>query len=716
MKEQYIKEIATRVELTIKYVKVILGLFEEKATVPFIARYRKEITGDPGEVKIKDILDLSIFFKDLEKRKETIREQIIKLDKFTPSIEKKLNSIMDKNILEDFYLPYKPKKRNKATEAKELGLEKIAFKVLNQERFRNKDLEIYFNDKELKTIEDVEKYISYIIIEELSLNSELITNLKSLYLKHGLILSKLKRGKREEDAQKFKDYINFSEPIKSMPSHRYLAINRAEREGLFSISIDIDDEFILMNLKRFLKKRDGVYSSLLSYSLSEAYKKLHSKMVTFYKNFLKERSDLEAIEVFKKNLSDLLLAPPLLGHNILGVDPGYRTGSKVVVINKQGEYQEYSQIFPTMPNRSDEAKRVIRNFIKRYDITAIALGNGTASRENAIFLKDIIKDDKNIIFSVVNEAGASIYSASDEARREFPDLDLTVRGAISIARRLADPLSELVKIESKSIGVGQYQHDVNQTKLSNSLDFTVSSIVNRIGVDLNSTSASLLSYVSGLSYKIGENIVNYRDQLPNGFKTRAELKKVKGIGAKSFQQSIGFLVIRDGKNYLDSTRVHPESYDVAKSILKKLNMNINDFFKLSQEEREEKLKIISITEVATEMNSDKFTVKDILDELSIPMRDPREKFEYATFSDDIKDIKDLYEGLILEGVVNNITNFGAFIDIGIHESGLVHISEIANRFVKDPHTVLSLGEVVKVKVLSIDFNRKRIALSIKQVE
>lgn len=717
MNNIYFLKISKDLSIEINRVKEVHKLiFEEDATVPFIARYRKERTRGLDDLEVKAIWDKINYFKELISRKATVLDTIKSQNKLTNDLESKINNTFDKSELEDLYLPYKPKKRNKATVARKLGLEEISSKILLQKNL-NLDSEIkkFINNDQLKTYEDVERNIIYIISDEISSNTKVISSLKNYYLLNAFIETKLKRGKSEEEASKYKDYFSLKELVKKVPSHRFLAINRADSEGYISFKFTIDDDISKSKIKKIIIDPNKRISNILKKSIDYCFKEqIHSQISSFLKKYLKEKSDLEAIGIFKNNLSDILLSPPLLNKTIMGVDPGFRTGAKVVVIDKQGNFKEYKNIFAVEPfKKTDEAEYILLNLINKYNVEAIAIGNGTASRETSKFVKSILKN-KDIIVSIVNEAGASIYSASENARKEFPELDVTVRGAISIARRLADPLSELVKIESKSIGVGQYQHDVNQKLLNESLNFVVSSIVNKIGVNINNASSNLLSFASGLSIKNAENIIKYRDENKN-FSSREEIKKVKGIGKKIYLQAAGFLMIENSKNPLDSTRVHPESYKLAIKIIEETKQNLNTFFKLKQNEKKDLLKALNIDEFIIKNSTDNYTINDIIDELITPLRDPRESFQYAKFDDNIKNIEDLNEGMILEGVVNNLTKFGAFIDIGLHESGLVHISEVANEFITDINKILKLGQIVKVKVISIDIKRHRISLSIKQV-
>ena len=717
MNDLYLNKISNDLKITPNQVKEVYNLiFNEDATVPFIARYRKERTGNLDDLTIKNILDKINYFNELDKRKQTITETIKKQGKLTGEVERKIKFSLDKNELEDLYLPYKPQKKTKAAVAKSFGLELLAENIFKQKNI-NINLEInkfIGKNEHLKTYEDVENNIIYIISEYIYTNSDLILNLKEYYLKNAVLETKLKRGKKESDAIKYKDYLSLKEKVSKIPSHRFLAVERAEKEGFISVKFAVDEEKIKEKIKRKLFY-DGRISNLLQRSVDYSFKEhIHKSISSFLKKNLKEKSDIEAVEIFKKNLADLLLAPPLPDKVIMGIDPGFRTGAKVVVIDKEGNFKEYSNIFAVEPfNKKDEAKKTINRLIEKYSVDAIAIGNGTASRETLKFVKSSV-ENKKIIIVTVNEAGASVYSASKEARDEFPDLDVTVRGAISIARRLADPLSELVKIDPKSIGVGQYQHDVNQKLLSDSLDFTVSSIVNKIGVNLNNSSKRLLSYVSGISSKAAENILEYR-KVNGSFKSRDELKKVKGIGPKIYKQAIGFLIVENNDNFLDKTRVHPESYGIAIKLIKTTGLGVDEFVNLKADEKSRLLSALDIKKFVNENNTDEYTVNDIIDELIVPLRDPRKNFEYAKFSDNIKSIEDLKTGMVLEGVVNNITKFGAFVDIGLHESGLIHISEISNEYISDINKVLKNGQVVKVKVIDVDMNRKRISLSLKQV-
>ncbi len=718
MKDLYLNSIAKQLNLTKGIVNNVVELYYEGATIPFIARYRKEQTQQQNEEVIKQIFEKIEYFDTLEDRKETIISTIEKLDKLTDALKEKIEKCIDKTELEDLYIPFKPKKQTKATIAKSYGLEEISNKILNQENVDiDKELSKFINKDTLLTLDDVKLNVVYIIAEKIAENSEVLAKVRDFYYKNGFVQSKLKRGQKEEEAIKYKDYFDTKEECSKIPSHRFLAINRGDDEGFLSLSIVVNEEAIVQKI--FLDivdlKTKQATKDFIKYAIDYCVKNnLHNSISTFTKNKLKDEADLKAIDIFKKNATQILLAPPVLNKNILGVDPGYRTGCKLAVIDQNGKFICSDVMYPVEPhNKTKESEEKVLNLINKYNIKGVAIGNGTASKETTSFIKKV-KENNKLDFEVIitSESGASIYSASEIAQNEFPDLDLTIRSAISIARRVLDPLSELVKIDPKSIGVGEYQYDVNQKMLNEALTFTVSSIVNKVGVNLNVASHKLLSYVSGLNEKTAKNIVSFREK--NGkYKTREDLLKVNGVGEKTFEQSAGFLIINDGTDYFDSTRIHPESYETARIIFDKMNIKTEEFFKKDEKEKDAFLKKVNKKEIEKLSDKGFFTIEDMFEELLKPSRDPRMVFAYANFSPLINDFDDLREEMILEGVVTNITNFGAFIDIGLHESGLVHISEISKRRINSVHEVLNINDIVRVKVKKVDKVRKRIELSIK---
>lgn len=712
MEQQYLKGIATNLQAPLTSVSAVEKLITEGATIPFIARYRKEVTGNLDEVIIEQIAIQIETTKKLIDRKETILQQIDSLGKLTPQLQKTIEQLLDKDKLEDLYLPYKPKRKNKASTARELGMEPMAQKILNQEAV----VVDFKNIKSDLTQDQLKEHLMALIAEMISEQPELMEQIRTHYTKRGRIESKKRRGCSDELAEKWENYLKFGQSVTDLPSYRTLALLRGEDQKALSLSVDIEESGVDRIIRQTSFNKRKPFSAILNDSIAYTMKHaLHPKMESFLKKQIKERADLQAIELFRTNLKQLLLQPPLGEMVVMGIDPGYRTGCKLVVVGDQGKLLANDVIFPVPPFKKEEqARSTVHRLIKKHGVKAVAIGNGTAGRETLAFFNDIKRDIPELIAILVNEAGASIYSASEVARNEFPDYDITVRGAVSIARRLQDPLSELVKIDPKSLGIGEYQHDVNQKQLKEGLDFTVSSIVNRVGVDLNRASIQLLANIAGLSPKLAQKIVTHRDTLTKGFKRRKELLKVPGIGAKTYQQAIGFLKVNNNTAPLDGTRVHPESYPIAERIIKASGETIPAFFNLSPKERQRILKEIDLTPFKQEAGS--YTLNDMIDELIAPSRDPREQFENISFAEGINTIEDLHEGMILNGVVNNITGFGAFIDIGIKESGLVHISQLANRFIKDVSDVVTLNQFVKVKVIGINMARKQVQLSMKAVE
>jgi uncharacterized protein len=692
-----------------------LALFDEGATVPFIARYRKERTGSLDEIQIRDLLHKYQYYKELDERRAAIVESITSQGKMTPELEKKINVTLSKTELEDLYLPYKPKRTTRASKAREAGLEPLSRALVDcvdgtvdlislATPFLNPEKEIDSAKKALQGACDI-------LAEELSDNADNRKWMRELAFQDGVLISEVKK-EFENQKTKFEMYYNFKEKVSLIPSHRLLAILRGEREKVLRLTLEIPESSALNHLSSMLiKNPKSATAEILQLTVKDCLERLLLPATeTEVRKDTRDRSDLEAIKVFSENLEALLLSAPAGRKAILGVDPGFRTGCKIAVVDDTGKFIENTTIYPHEPQKQiEDAQEKVVKYILKYDIRLIAIGNGTASRETDDFIKSVLKDlpaEKRPLSVVVSEAGASVYSASDVAIKEFPDLDLTVRGAISIARRLQDPLSELVKIDPKSIGVGQYQHDVNQTKLKESLDETVESCVNRVGVDVNLASEELLKYVSGLNRLIASNIVSYRNE--NGaFSSRVSLMKVPGFGEKKFQLSAGFLRIPGGKNPLDNSAVHPERYKLVEQMASAMNTTVNE--------------LIGNTALIRTIDKKKFitddvglpTIEDILSELEKPGRDPRAEFRYAHFNEAVTEIADLKEGMLLEGTVTNVTNFGAFVDIGVHQDGLVHISELADTFVTDPKKIVKVGQVVKVKVMTVDSALKRISLSMK---
>lgn len=685
-----------------------IGLLNEGATIPFISRYRKEVTGGLDEVQIGAIKDQLDKLTELSKRKETILATIEEQGKLTPELRKRIEESWDSTEIEDLYLPYKPKRVTKAEIARRKGLEPLA-KIVMMQNENNLSARIKsFIKGEVKNAEEALQGARDIIAEWINENESARNTVRNSFAHTAMITSKVIKGKEEEGA-KYRDYFDFSEPLSRASSHRLLALRRGEAEGILRVSISPDAESCLDRLNRRFVKGRGEVSEQVATAVDDSFKRLLKPSIeTEFSNQSKAKADEEAIRVFAENLRQLLLAPPLGQKRVLGVDPGYRTGCKLVCLDAQGNLLHNEAIFPHPPqNEKGKAAAKVAQLVATYAIDAIAIGNGTASRETEQFITNIRYDRKVQVF-VVSENGASIYSASKIAREEFPEYDVTVRGAVSIGRRLMDPLAELVKIDPKSIGVGQYQHDVEQNALKKSLDQTVESCVNLVGVNVNTASKHLLTYISGLGPTLAQNIVNYRAE-HGPFTSRKELMKVPRMGEKAFEQSAGFLRIPDGKNPLDNSAVHPESYPIVERMAKDLKCSVADL--ITDKALKKKLKL-------TDYLTDKVgmpTLLDIMEELDKPGRDPRQTIQVFAFDPMVKTIEDLKEGQVLPGIVTNITNFGCFVDVGIKENGLVHISELADRFVSDPTQVVSIHQHVKVKVLSVDLSRKRVQLSMKGI-
>ncbi len=708
MTEKHIHIIANELNISKIQVKNTLNLLLDGATIPFISRYRQEATGQLDEIQVGNIKTAYEKLVEIDKRRDAIIAAIEKTDNMTDKLRTQLEEAQTLSQLEDLYLPYKPKRKTRATKAKENGLGGLADIILSGKRL---DIELeaekFLNDK-VDNIEDALQGARDIIAEQISESSKARNIVRQLFDRQAIITSKSvkKKDNDNEEANKYADYFEFEEIMRKSPSHRILAMFRGEKDGFLKLNIAPDKEEAVFRLQQKCIKINTDGRQQVEMAIADSYKRLLKPSIeTEFRKMIKEKADDEAITVFANNLRQLLLASPLGQKRVLAIDPGYRTGCKVVCLNEQGNLLHNATIYPHKPQqkRKEAASKIIQ-LVNAYKIEAISIGNGTAGRETESFIKDVLKYNSDIQVFVVNEAGASIYSASAIAREEFPDYDITVRGAVSIGRRLMDPLSELVKIEPKSIGVGQYQHDVDQNKLSASLDMVVESCVNSVGVDLNTASKELLTYVSGLGAQLAQNIVDYRSE--NGaFTSRKQLKKVKRMGAKSFEQSAGFLRIANAKNPLDNSAVHPESYHIVEKIAKDLGKSVNDI--MYDKELKNKINLKDYTTDKIGMP----TLLNIISELEKPGRDPRTKIKVFEFDPNIKTIEDVQSGMILPGIVSNITNFGAFVDIGVKQSGLVHISNLSDQFVSNPADIVKLNQQVEVKVLDVDIQRNRIQLS-----
>ena len=710
--EQFIKMIAAAMKLQEHRVENTLKLLQGGATIPFISRYRKEATGGMDEVQISEINDRYEKLCELAKRKETIISTIEEQGKMTAELRNRIDNCWDSTELEDIYLPFKPKRKTRAEAARQKGLEPLAIILMMQRENNLMTKAAQFVKGDVKDEEDALKGARDIIAEQVNEDERARNQIRNIFTRQAIITAKVVKGKEnDEDAAKYRDYFDFSEPLKRCTSHRLLAIRRGEAEGILKVTISPEEEDECTDrLERQFVRGNGECSSQVAEAVRDAYKRLLKPAIeTEFSALSKEKADEEAIRVFAENLRQLLLAPPLGQKRVMGIDPGFRTGCKVVCLDAQGTLLHNEAIYPHPP-KSEEAlaARKIVKLVEQYKIEAIAIGNGTASRETERFVTSQ-RYDREVQVFVVSEDGASIYSASKTAREEFPDYDVTVRGAVSIGRRLMDPLAELVKIDAKSIGVGQYQHDVDQTKLKESLDRTVESCVNLVGVNLNTASKHLLTYVSGLGPSLAQNIVDYR--AANGpFASRKELLKVPRMGAKAFEQCAGFLRIPGANNPLDNSAVHPESYAIVEKMAKDMKCTVAD--------------LIKDKELRSKINIEKYvtdtvglpTLNDIMKELDKPGRDPRQQIQVFEFDKDVKTLDDLREGMELPGIVTNITNFGCFVDIGIKENGLVHISQLADKFVSDPTTVVSIHQHVRVRVLGIDHERKRVQLTMKGIK
>ncbi len=708
--------IAQELGLRLNQVTNTIDLLDNDNTVPFIARYRKEVTGSLDEDFIRNIWDRIKYLRNLEERKQTVLKSIEEQGKLTPELEEKIRAAAKLQEVEDLYLPYKPKRRTRATIAKEKGLEPLAEKILKQETETGiiEEIAAQFIDaeKEVNSAEDALAGARDIVAEVVSENADIRKIIRELTIEKGIFTSE---ARDPENVAEYEVYKEFSEAVKSIPEYRILALNRGERENFLRVELEVPEREMIQNIeKEYVTNPKSIFTDELKAAISDSYARLIAPAIEReVRSVMTEKSDDHAIAVFVRNLKALLLTPPLRGKMILGIDPGYRTGCKIAAIDTTGKYLEGTTIYPHPPQKKwEEAKQKVKEFITKYQVDIVAIGNGTASRETEKMAAELIGElDREVYYTIVNEAGASVYSASPVAKKEFPELEASMRGNISIARRLMDPLSELVKIDPKSIGVGLYQHDVNQSKLAEALDNVVESAVNLVGVDLNTASASLLKYVAGINSRVAESIVKYREE--NGkFVRRDELLKVKGLGDNAFVQAAGFLRLPESETFFDRTAVHPESYEATEKMLNELDLDVNAVKSDGQLVRL-KLKSSkkSLDELAETCGCGKITLTDIIDCLEKPNRDPREEMPRPILRSDVLSMEDLAEGMALKGTVRNVVDFGAFVDIGVKQDGLVHLSRMAKKFVKNPLDIVSVGDVVEVKVVSIDKERGRIGLS-----
>lgn len=705
--------IANELSVKLWQVDVAIKLIDEGNTIPFIARYRKPVTGELNDEQLRTLDERLKYLRNLEEKKKTVVDSITEQGKMTDEIMSKIAMAETIVAVDDIYRPFRPKRKTRATEAKAKGLEPLADIFLKQEKNKDPEEEAKAFVNEEKGVANVAEAIQGakdIIAEMVSDNDEFRKAIRNIVVKHGLIVS---NTKNPEEKTPYENYYDYSEGVNKIPGHRILAINRGEKEKVLNVKIEMPEENIIASLDKVIIKGESQFKPLLKEAIEDGFKRLIKPAIEReIRSQLTEKAEDGAITVFGQNLKQLLMQPPIAGRNVLGWDPAFRTGCKLAVVDNTGKVLYTTVIFPTAPqNKVAESKKIVLDIIKKYNVSLISLGNGTASRESEAVIVDIIKEcPTKVEYIIVNEAGASVYSASKLATEEFPNFDVGQRSATSMARRLQDPLAELVKIEPKAIGVGQYQHDMNQKKLDEALSNIVEDCVNNVGVDLNTASAPLLEYVSGISKTIAKNIVEYREE--NGqFQSRKDLLSVAKLGPKAFEQCAGFMRIREGKEPLDYTSVHPESYSSAKKLLKKYGFSTKDILGGNIHLTDE---IKDVKEVAEEIGTDPITLRDMIKELEKPGRDPREEMPKPILKSDVLDFDDLKEGMELKGTVRNVIDFGAFVDIGVHQDGLVHISEMSNKFIKHPLDVVSVGDVVDVRVLSVDKERKRIQLSMKK--
>ena len=692
-----------------------IKLIDEGNTIPFIARYRKEATGELSDEILRNFYDRLCYLRSIEEKKADVIRLIDEQGLLTPEIEEAVNNAKTITEIDDIYRPFRPKRRTRATIAKEKGLEPLSQILLAQDGINPQTAALDFIDAEkgVETVEDALAGAMDIIAEQISDNADFRKELREKTYKTGTIITK---AAKEEDSV-YSMYYDFSEPVAKIANHRILAINRGEKEDFLGVKLEVDEDTMTQYLKNEMVTKKSPAASYIEASCDDAYKRLIAPSIeTEVRNILTDRAGEAAIVVFSKNLNGLLLQPPIKNKTVLGLDPGYRTGCKVAVVDETGKVLDTSVVYCTLENHDKEkAKKILKNFIEKYDVDLISIGNGTASKETEMLVADLIKDlSKKVYYMITNEAGASVYSASKLATEEFPEFDVSLRSAVSIARRLQDPLAELVKIDPKAIGVGQYQHDMNQKRLGEALTGVVEDCVNNVGVDLNTASPSLLSYISGINMAVAKNIALYREE--NGkFKNRKELLKVSKLGNKAFEQCAGFLRISDGDNILDNTSVHPESYKATLNLIKILGYELDDVANSNISDIKERLSSKNITNVADELGIGVPTLKDICDSLLKKGRDPREELPQPVLMSDIMDINDLKPDMIMTGTVRNVIDFGAFVDIGVHQDGLVHISQICDRYIKHPTEVLSVGDIVKVKILDVDTKKNRISLSMRDL-
>ena len=707
-------------ELNIKewQVKNTIDLIDAGNTIPFIARYRKEATGELDDTVLRNFYERLNYLRNLESKKDEVKRLITELGKLTDEIAANIDNAQSITEVDDIYRPFRPKKRTRATIAKEKGLEPLSNFIIAQDFTSSllKEAEKYINDN-VKSAEDAISGALDIIAENISDNADFRKKIRQFTFNEGLIVTK----KTKDEISPYEMYYDYKEKVSRMAPHRILAVNRGEKEEFLSVKIEIDTNKILNYLEEKIIKRQGEETPYIQNCIKDSYSRLISPSIEReIRNELTDKGEEQAILVFAKNLKSLLMQPPIKGKVVLGYDPGFRTGSKIAVIDETGKLLDTATVYATQPQNDVEgSKKILKDLIYKYDVDIISLGNGTASRESELLIAELIKEvyeekGKKLYYVIVSEAGASVYSASELGAKEFPDINVSLRGAVSIGRRLQDPLAELVKIDPKSIGVGQYQHDVAQKRLDESLKGVVEDCVNSVGVDLNTASAQLLSYISGINSGIAKNIVGYREE--NGkFKGRNELKKVKRLGDKAFEQCAGFLRIPESKNVLDNTQVHPESYEAAKVVLKELDYTMEDVKDRKLSDIDGKVEKYDIKKLVEEANVGEPTLRDIINELKKPGRDPREELPKPILMSEVMEMSNLKPGMVLKGTVRNVADFGAFVDIGVHQDGLVHISELSNKFVKHPFEVVKVGDIVTVKVLDVDMQRKRISLSMKDV-